>query len=130
LLLTMALPPAIAVAAQPAGAPALLDRLTWGINEPSVALARHGTDRWLDDQLRAKADAPLPPAAQAQIDALRISHEPLAQLVVEMDAQNKANATITDPAQKQLAVAAYQQTMRGLADEAATRSLLRDLYSP
>jgi len=129
LLLTMALSGTTASAAQ-TSAPALLDRVTWGINEPSAALAGHGTDRWLEDQLRAKADAPLPSAAQAQIDALRISHEPLAQLVVEMDAQNKAYGAITDPAQKQIAVAAYQQAMRGLADEAATRSLLRDLYSP
>jgi uncharacterized protein (DUF1800 family) len=119
-----------ASAAPPTSTPALLDRLTWGLNEPTLALAGRSPDRWLDDQLRAKADAPLPPAAQAQIDALRISHEPLAQLVVEMDAQNKANATITDTAQKQLAVTAYQKALNGLGDEAATRSLLRDLYSP
>jgi len=117
-------------AAPPASTPALLDRLTWGINEPSLALAGRSPDRWLDDQLRAKPDTPLPPAAQAQIDALRISREPLAQLVVEMDAQNKANATIMDPARKQLAVTAYQKALNSLGDEAATRSLLRDLYSP
>jgi uncharacterized protein (DUF1800 family) len=130
LILMAVLSATTASAAPPASTPALLDRLTWGINEPSVVLAGRSTDRWLDDQLHSRADAPLPPAAQAQIDALRISHEPLAQLVVEMEAQNKAYATIADPDQKKRAVTAYQQAMKGLADEAARRSLLRDLYSP
>ena len=35
-----------ASAAPPASVPALLDRLTWGTNEPSLALAGRSPDRW------------------------------------------------------------------------------------
>jgi uncharacterized protein (DUF1800 family) len=120
--------PAPAAAATPDGL-ATVNRLSWGMTDASAATTGN-VDRWIDAQLKPGSDATLPAAAQTQIDALRIVREPMAQLVVEMDAQNHAYAAITDPAQKQLAVTAYQQAMRGLADEAATRSLLRDLYSP
>ena len=72
----------------------------------------------------------LPPAAQAQIDTMRISREPMAQLVVEMETQNRAANAIIDPSQRQAAKQAWQQAMSDLAREAATRSLLRDLYAP
>ncbi len=73
----------------------LLDRLTWGVDSASLKeLAASGASRFVEDQLRAPP-ASLPPPAQAQVDAMRISREPMAQIVVEMDAQNKAaNATI------------------------------------
>jgi hypothetical protein len=44
-----------------------------------------------------------PPPPQAQIDSLRISREPMASIVMAMDAQRRANAQITDPAQKDAA---------------------------
>ncbi|MBW8812193.1 MAG: DUF1800 domain-containing protein [Caulobacterales bacterium] len=110
---------------------ALLNRLTWGASAPAAtALQREGPRRWLDHQLRPGPDAALPDAARAQIDALPIAHEPMADLVVRMDAQNKAANQLTDPDAKKAAQQAYQQAMTELAREAATRSLLRDLYSP
>jgi uncharacterized protein (DUF1800 family) len=110
---------------------ALLNRLSWGADAPAAdAIAAEGAQRWLEDQLRMPADGPLPGAAQGQIAAMRITHEPLANLVVELDAQNKAAAALTDPDQKKAAQDAYQKAMNDLTREAQTRSLLRDLASP
>ena len=75
-------------------------------------------------------DDTLPPKAATQVAAMRLSHEPMAALVVEEEAQSRAANAITDPDQKKSAQQAYQQSMNALANEAATRSLLRDLYSP
>ncbi len=110
---------------------ALADRLTWGADTASVeALRRAGLSRWLDAQLRDPGTAPLPPAAQRQVDAMRITREPMAALVVEVDAQNRAANALTDPVQKQAARAAYNKAISELAGEAQARSLLRDLYAP
>ena len=110
---------------------ALLNRVTWGANAADAAeLGALGPERWLQRQLHPPADDRLPPAAQAQIDALPISHTPLTALVVDLDAQNKAANQLTDPDQKKAAQSAYQQAMTALARQAATREILRDLYSP
>ncbi|THD57622.1 DUF1800 domain-containing protein [Phenylobacterium sp.] len=110
---------------------ALLNRLTWGESAASAAeLQAMGPRAWLDRQLHPQASDRLPPAAQAQVDALTISRTPMAQLVVETMAQNKAAGLITDPDQKKAAQQAYQQAINTLGREAATRELLRDLYSP
>ena len=108
----------------------LLNRLTWGASTTGASrLAELGARRWLDRQLD-DADNPLPPAAQAEVAAMPISHAGLAELVVRMDAQNRAANQIADPDQKKAAQQAYQQAMTELAREAAQRALLRDLYSP
>ncbi len=110
---------------------ALINRVTWGVDASSVAdLARLGADRWLDRQLHPSADDRLPAQAQAQIDALPISHRPMAELVVDLEAQNEAAKLIADPDQKKAAQQAYQQAQTDLARQAATRQILRDLYSP
>jgi len=88
------------------------NRATWGV-APAMPVA----------------GAPLPAAAQAQIDALRISQVPPAQLVREMDAQRRQASQIADPTQREAALKAWQRAMSDLEREAATRSLLRDLYS-
>ena len=108
----------------------LVDRLTWGIDAESMRdLSGGGAARFVEQQLRA-APAALPPAAQAQVDAMRISRETMAQLVVELDAQNKAANAILDPDQKKAARDAYNKAMNDLGREAQSRSLLRDLYAP
>jgi uncharacterized protein (DUF1800 family) len=110
---------------------ALVNRITWGATPSAVAqIHQLGADRWLERQLHPSADDPLPQAAQAEIDAMPISQTPIAALVVDMDAQNKAANQITDPDQKKAAQQAYQQAYNDLAREAAARSILRDLYSP
>ncbi len=107
---------------------AWINRLTWGVDGGSADPApadRH----WLDAQLR-DVPATLPADAQRQVDAMRISQTPFAQLVIDEDAQIRAANAMTDPAQRQAARDAYQKSMNALADEARTRSLLRDLYAP
>jgi uncharacterized protein (DUF1800 family) len=81
------------------------------------------------DQLNPRP-APLPPAAQAQIDAMAISRTPLDQLVTALDAQRKAADALPDEDQKKAARQAYQQQLNKLAREAQTRFVLRALYSP
>ena len=110
---------------------ALLNRLTWGVDAASVAeLQRLGPDKWLERQLHPLASDRLPPAAQAQIDAMAISQSSMAQLVMQMEAQNQAANRLADPTEKQAAQKAYQDAFNDLGRQAATRSLLRDLYSP
>lgn len=117
-----------------AGAPnnaALIDRLTWGQTSQALAdIKRLGPDRWLKGQLGPATPLQLPPQAQAQIDALRISREPMAEIAVAMDAESKAANKLTDPAARLAAQQAYQKGMADLKQQAAARSLLRDLYSP
>ena len=110
---------------------ALLNRLTWGQSASSAEdMQALGSRRWLDHQLRPQATDRLPDAAQAQIDAMPISRTPMAELVVQKDAEIKAVNKLTDPDSKKAAQQAYQQSMTELGREAATRELLRDIYSP
>ena len=109
---------------------ALLNRVSWGASASSAAdLATMGSDRWLERQLHPSPADRLPAEAQQEIDALAISHTPMATLVQALNDQNKAANLITDPDQKKVAQTAYQQAMTDLARQAATRKILRDLYS-
>jgi uncharacterized protein (DUF1800 family) len=114
----------------PSDTVAVLNRVTWGVNDATVRRAGEaGIARYLESQLRPAA-APLPPAAQAQLAALTISQRPLPQLVFELERRRKdADALVDDDARK-LAQQGYQQELNRLAREAATRALLRALYSP
>ncbi len=116
-------------AADPARDAAWAERLGWG---PSAAPANGpapGSDAWLRQQLDHQP-APLPPAVQAQIDAMRISKERVAALVVETDAMQRDLKAIPDLDQRKAAREAYQKTLNSLADEARQRFVLRALYSP
>jgi uncharacterized protein (DUF1800 family) len=109
----------------------LLNRITWGANPSSAQeFAALGADKFLDRQLHPMGDGPLPHDAQAQIDALGISHTPMETIVADMDQQNRAANAITDPEQRQGAQRAFQVSFARYGQEAAVRSILRDLYSP
>ena len=109
----------------------LLNRITWGMSPSSAReFAALGADKFLERQLHPPADAALPHDAQAQIDALGISHTPVQTFVADMDQEGKAANAITDPEQRQGAQKAYQDSLNRYGREAAIRSLLRDLYSP
>jgi uncharacterized protein (DUF1800 family) len=119
-----------------AGAPAtpsatvnLLNRTSWGVDASSVKQVDElGWNAYIARQLHPQASA-LPIAAQAQIDAMTISKGPLDALVFTMEQRRKdADATVGDDAKK-AAQKGYQDEMSRLSREAATRSLLRDLYS-
>jgi uncharacterized protein (DUF1800 family) len=110
---------------------ALIDRMTWGVNT-SVAsqYLAVGRDRWLDDQLHPPPKDRLPAAAQAMINAMPIATKPVAEIAMSLAAQSRTANQIADIEQKKAAQQAYQRAMNDAARQAATRSLLRDLYSP
>ncbi|PHV25662.1 hypothetical protein CSQ93_23205 [Janthinobacterium sp. BJB426] len=109
---------------------AMLERVSWGVNGGSVRQVQDkGWNAWLQAQLHP-GKASLPPAVQAQIDAMTISQVPLDQLVVSMEQKRKDAAGVMDDMAKQQAQKDYQQELNRLAREAATRSLLLDVYSP
>jgi len=124
-------PPPPAPPADPAALSSALNRVSWGVSLTSYQQAgKTGYEAWLEQQLHP-GPAVLPPAAQAQIDALTISQKPLTQLVQELEQQRRDyDKAMVDDDAKKAAQRAYQQELNRLAKEAATRSLLRDLYSP
>ncbi len=127
----LAFGPVLAAAPSPTRAElALVNRVTWGIDPSDAAdVARMGSDRWLEHELRPSVDR-LPPQVGARIAALTLSREPLAGLVINVDTKHKADVTAaTTPDEKKAADQAYQQAMSELGREAMTRSVLRDLYS-
>jgi uncharacterized protein (DUF1800 family) len=129
-----------ACASPPANAPEVrtgtqqilfLNRITWGANTASArALAQQGGGRWLEAQLRPPEADALPPEAQAQIDAMTISQRPAAGLAAELEVRRKRFESISDEEERKAAQQAYQQELTRLGREAASRMLLRALYSP
>jgi uncharacterized protein (DUF1800 family) len=122
------------VGSTPAGPPdriavSMLNRVSWGVSPDAVRqMNALGWPAYLAAQLQPSA-APLPAAAEAQVAAMTITKRPLVELVMEMQQQRKsADATLDDDAKK-AAQKAYQGELSRLAREAATRSLLRDVYS-
>ena len=107
-----------------------LDRVSWGANASgAVQIESAGLPAWLGRQLHP-SPAVLPPAAQAQIDAMRISTTPVEQLAQQLDAQRRASDAIADVDEKKAAQQTYQQALNQLAREAQQRFILRALYSP
>jgi uncharacterized protein (DUF1800 family) len=121
-------PPAAAAGLDPAGA---LDRIAWGANSSDFERVRAmGTGAWIAEQLRPDEHAPMPPEIQAQIDAMKIERTPLPDLVIALEAQRKAADAVAEEEAKKAAHHDYQQELNRLAREAATRQLLRAVYSP
>ena len=87
-----------------------------------------GAERFLERQLRANALLPASPGNR--LAAVDIDHQPLDRLVMQLEQQRKDADAIVDDEQKKSAQQAYQQALTRVANEAASRSLLRDLYSP
>ncbi|MFA9218082.1 MAG: DUF1800 domain-containing protein [Sphingomonadaceae bacterium] len=113
----------------PAQISSALNRLSWGVNDSSYQqVVRLGYATYLERQLHPSA-ALLPASVQAQIDAMTISQRPLEQLNQDLEQRRKDLDKITVDDDKKAAQQAYQQELNRLAREAATRSLLRDLYS-
>ena len=107
----------------------LLNRVTWGANTNAMhQLKDEGVEHYLDMQLQPDPKAPLPDAVQTQLNAMQISRESLEQLITECELQRKSADSIANDDEKKAAQQSYQQHLNQLAKEAATRSLLRDLY--
>ena len=108
---------------------ALVNRITWGADTSTAQAAYNGAQSYLQRQLHPGDDDGLPPDAQSEIAAMEITQRPLVEIeesvrALQQSAQQAKGTDAYDGMQK-----AYQQRLNDLAREAATRALLRDLYS-
>jgi uncharacterized protein (DUF1800 family) len=109
----------------------LANRVSWGATDAELERVRRlGSAGYIDEQLRAGANPALPAAAQVQIDAFRISQITLPNLVWDLELQRRNTEAIASEEGRKAAQQAYQQELTRLAREAASRHLLRALYSP
>jgi uncharacterized protein (DUF1800 family) len=110
---------------------AFIDRVTWGANESAAAeFVALGRDRWLERQLHPGPKDRLPAAAQAIINGLPVATRALTEIAWPLAGQQRNANQIPDPEQKKTLQQALQQSLNELSRQAATRSLVRDLYSP
>lgn len=110
---------------------AVLDRLTWGANASSAEHLRAiGIERWLQEQLHPSANAGLPDAVKAQIEAMPDIHKFPFDIAVAFEQQAASANQVADPEQKKAAQQVYQQAMNDRAKQAAARSVLHALYAP
>ena len=107
-----------------------LDRVTYGLDTATVERFRQlGKSRFLDEQLAARNDT-LPPAIQAQIDALGISKAATTKLLADEVAEQQRIKTMGDAAATQQARKARNEIGDEYTYEAVRRHLLRAIYSP
>ncbi|MEI7785083.1 MAG: DUF1800 domain-containing protein [Betaproteobacteria bacterium] len=107
-----------------------LNRITWGANVSAARELEHlGRPAWLRQQLEPR-DAELPEPAREAVRSMTISQTSITDLVMKMERQRKELDAIGDDTAKKAAQQAYQQELNRLSGEAATRHLLRALYSP
>ena len=110
---------------------AIVNRVTWGVDSASLgAWNRLQRRDYLYAQLHPGAEAAQPPSVQAQIDALASLRQPMVASIVEREQRRRDAEALTNDDAKKAAQQAYQQDMNRLARDAATRMLLRSLYSP
>jgi uncharacterized protein (DUF1800 family) len=107
-----------------------LDRIAYGVDSASLArLEQIGRHDFLDEQLAAR-DERLPPPLQAQIDAMPISHQTMADAIAKLAAARDKLKTIDDAQAKAEQRKALRKQGVALAVQAQERELLRAVYSP
>ncbi|MBS0438184.1 MAG: DUF1800 domain-containing protein [Proteobacteria bacterium] len=107
-----------------------LDRVTYGVNSTSLTrFEQLGRQGFLDDQLAAH-DERLPPAVQAQIDAMPISHQSIGDDIAALAAARDKLKSIDDAQAKVEARKALRKQGVALAVQAQEREMLRAIYSP
>lgn len=107
-----------------------VNRIGWGATAAQLeAAARLGWGGYVEQQLRADPQRPLPSAAQAQIDALSVQQRPVAELLQQVEALRRAQDQSGDEEARKAARQAFQTELNRLAREAGHRQLLRQLYS-
>ena len=107
-----------------------LNRVTWGATTSAAReLEQVGQTQWLQQQLQPH-EAVLPEPARATVQTMTISQMGLTDLVLKMEQQRKDSDAVKDDVEKKAAQHAYQNELTRLSIEAATRHLLRALYSP
>ena len=106
-----------------------VNRMTWGVNATTIEhVDKVGLRAYFEEQVSPAG--PMPAAAAAQIGVMTISQQPLVTLVQDLEQRRKDADAIKDDDAKKMAQQAYQVELNRLAREAATRTLLRALYSP
>ncbi len=109
---------------------AVLNRVSWGADTASAQmLAGEGLDKYLQSELHPSADDGLPQEAQIEIAAMDITRQSLSQINDEIRALRETAKKLKGTPDYPAAQKAYQQRLNDYGREAATRSLLRDLYS-
>ncbi|MES2562412.1 MAG: DUF1800 domain-containing protein [Pseudomonadota bacterium] len=109
----------------------VLQRLTWGASSSAAKqLSVLGAQRYIEQQLQPGATAALPAPIQTQIDGLTISQRPFDELIYALEQQRRDAIGNAEPEQRNAAQRAYQVEATRLAREAATRTILRAIYSP
>jgi uncharacterized protein (DUF1800 family) len=104
--------------------------VTWGATTSAAEQwAQLGQQQWLQQQLQP-GNSELPEPARTTVQAMTISQTGPSELVFKMEQQRKDADIVKDDTEKKVAQQAYQTEMTRLAREAATRHLLRALYSP
>jgi uncharacterized protein (DUF1800 family) len=115
----------------PTGQLLFLDRVTWGANATAAReMAELGAGRWLERQLTPPPGDDLPPKAAAQVAAMTITQRPVLMLAADLGERRRSFLALADDAQKKMEQQAFQQELTRLGREAASRSVLRALYSP
>ena len=107
-----------------------LNRLTWGASSSGLAQAAGQDANTLLAQQLAPGPPTLPAAAQSQIAALTLSQKPFPALMIELEQRRRDADALKNDNDKKAAQQAYQQELNRLAREAASRHVLRALYSP
>lgn len=107
-----------------------LNRVTWGATFSTVEnQSNKSLDAYLAQQLHPSS-AQLPDGVKSQILAMTISQRPLVALVPDLEQRRKEAEVLVNNDDKKTAQQSYQQELNRLAKEAATRHILRALYSP
>ncbi len=120
----------IAMPASRASLYRVIHRLSWSATLNALDRAAEiGYERYVDEQLRATGSTALPPLVQAQIDALKVQKVTLPALLKEMEQMRKTGEALPTEEGRKTAQQAYQKELTRWAREAATRHLLRAVYS-
>ena len=107
----------------------LVNRLTWGATPADLREVRRvGTAAWIDAQLGP--ERPLPPAVQAQFDALPLVDGPIGAKIVALERIRYDATHLADPAQRKAAYAPYRDGWVSLMKQSVSRSVIRDVASP
>ncbi|MHB8447835.1 MAG: DUF1800 family protein, partial [Rudaea sp.] len=107
-----------------------LDRITYGVNSASLAqLQQLGRHDFLEAQLAAR-DERLPPGVQAQIDAMPISHQSIADDMATLAAARDKLKSIDDTQAKVEERKALRKQGIARAVQTQERELLRAVYAP
>ncbi|NBT53476.1 MAG: DUF1800 domain-containing protein [Betaproteobacteria bacterium] len=107
-----------------------LNRLTWGASSSGLTQAAgQDANTMLAKQL-VPGPTTLPAAAQNQITALTLSQKPFPALMIDLEQRRRDADGLKNDTDKKAAQQAYQQELNRLAREAASRHVLRALYSP